>query len=256
MSKAKTSAVVGAIGVLLAASGITGYKLVKTKNYGATEENLHQVSRVLDGDTFEIEGDKKGETIKVRILNATAPEENECYFKESKKALDDLIGGKKVRLDKDISGEDNFGRLLRHVVLPSDSEKEDDVLVSKFLVENGFARALAVYPDARFKTYLARFGNKAERDKKGVWGNCQQLPKDFQDVADTEPDDSDCVIKGNISETDKEKRYFLPDCPSYSQIKIDLKKGEAYFCSEKEAKSAGFSLSESCENVFKAGIDQ
>ncbi|PIP28278.1 MAG: hypothetical protein COX29_02005 [Candidatus Moranbacteria bacterium CG23_combo_of_CG06-09_8_20_14_all_35_22] len=77
------------------------------------------------------------------------------------------------------------------------------------------------------------------------------MSKNFQGTADAQPDDTDCVIKGNISVVDHEKRYFLPECPAYSQIKINLKAGEAYFCSEQEAVSAGFKISESCQNLFE-----
>lgn len=251
-NKIKTSAVVGAIGVLLAASGITGYKLVKTKNYGAMEKNLHEVVRVIDGDTFEVEGSKKGDVVTVRILNVSAPEKGECYYSQSKKALEELISGKKVKLTKDVSGVDEYDRLLRHVVLPSGTEKEDDVMVGKYLIENGFARAMPIFPDVEFKEYFARFDSLAEKNDVGTWKDCEgKLPKSFTSVDDADPEDVDCLIKGNISSIDKEKRYFLPNCPSYSQVKIDLKKGEAYFCSEEEAEKAGFMMSESCANVFK-----
>jgi hypothetical protein len=39
----KTAMVLAAVATLLVASGITGYKLVKTKNYGAIQDNLHKV---------------------------------------------------------------------------------------------------------------------------------------------------------------------------------------------------------------------
>lgn len=252
MTKIKTSAIVASIGVLLAASGITGYKLVKTKNYGAIQENLHAVVRVVDGDTFEVEGERKDEVVTVRILNVDAPERGECFFDESKNALEKLIGERKVKLVKDVSGADSYGRLLRHVFVPSGTEKEDDLMVSKDLIENGFVRALPVYPNIAYKDYLIKFETSARKNEKGAWGKCQDnLPKNFQDASDAQPGDADCVIKGNISAVDRERRYFLPECPSYSQIKIDLKKGEAYFCSEEEAQKAGFTISDSCENIFK-----
>jgi endonuclease YncB( thermonuclease family) len=248
----KTAMVLAAVATLLVASGITGYKLVKTKNYGAIQDNLHKVARVIDGDTFEVEGDRKGETITVRILNISAPDKGECYYSESKKALKDLIDDREVELRKDISGVDDFNRLLRHVILPSQTEKDDNVLVGQHMVKKGYARSLPSYPNVLYKTYLVRFDTSAQNNKVGAWGACETLPKDFQvaQISDVQPEDKNCVIKGNVSETGAGKVYFLPECPSYSQVKIDLNQGEAYFCTEKKARAAGFEKSKSCENLF------
>jgi len=55
----------------------------------------------------------------------------------------------------------------------------------------------------------------------------------------------DCDIKGNISSSG-EKIYHLPGCMSYSKTKIDLGKGEEWFCSEKEARNAGWRKAYNC----------
>ena len=112
------------------------------------------------------------------------------------------------------------------------------------------ATAVPTFPDLRFKEQLAKLESELDKKELGVWGNCKELPKDFRETANAEPEDQDCVIKGNISEIGAGKLYFLPNCPSYSQIRIDLKKGERYFCTEKEAEESGFKKSPSCENVF------
>ena len=48
---------------------------------------------------------------------------------------------------------------------------------------------------------------------------------------DTPPPSSDCLIKGNIAESDKQKSYWLPGCGNYERIKIDPNRGEEWFCS-------------------------
>ncbi|MCK5021997.1 MAG: thermonuclease family protein [Candidatus Pacebacteria bacterium] len=253
MKKIKTKAIITALSLLLASSGIIGYKIVKTKNYGGTSENLHKVLRVIDGDTFEVAGtSEKDDNVVIRILNTSAPEKYECYFKESTDFLKDLIQDKEVRLEKDISGTDNFGRLLRHVFVPSDSEEEDNLLISQYLIENGFAKAIPTPPDFRYKTHLANVENKASKNDLGIWGNCQgQLPHDFQEGVDEQPKYPNCIIKGNIS-TNGGLRwlYYTPDCSNYTQTKINTEKGEAYFCTEEEAQNAGFTRSPSCDNSF------
>ncbi|MCK5285964.1 MAG: thermonuclease family protein [Candidatus Pacebacteria bacterium] len=246
----KTKLILAAITTLLAGSGLIGYNIVKTKDFSGEPENLHKVLRVIDGDTFEIAGSSEEDLISVRILNISAPEKAECYFEEATNALKELILDKEVRLERDISGTDRFGRLLRHVFLPLEIEKEDDIMLSKYMIDNGFAVAIPSPPDFKYKEYLSAAEGKAKQYEKGAWGDCENLPNDFKGTADSKPDDPECIIKGNISVTGAGHIYFLPQCPSYSQVKIDSKKGEAYFCTEEEAQKAGFSKSPSCANTF------
>jgi len=247
---------------LLSALGLGGYKIVKTTNYGGIEENLHKVVEVVDGDTFIVEGwttsqarreDQDGEEseeVSVRILNIAAPDKGECYFEESRDALKKLIEEREVKLRKDVSGVDKFGRLLRHVFVPSGTEDEDDILVAQYMVENGFAKAIPTAPDFEYKRYLAQRENIAISEKLGVWGNCKELPKYFGDTTDMPIENPECVIKGNISTENPTKFYFLPNCAPYAQIKIDAERGERYFCSEKEAEEAGFTKSSTCNSKY------
>lgn len=54
-----------------------------------------------------------------------------------------------------------------------------------------------------------------------------------------------CAIKGNISAT-KEKIFHVIGCPNYGQTAIDTTKGERMFCSEQEAKDAGWRKALNC----------
>ncbi len=58
-------------------------------------------------------------------------------------------------------------------------------------------------------------------------------------------DTPSCTIKGNISAT-KEKIFHVIGCPNYGQTIIDTTKGERMFCSEQEAKDAGWRKSLNC----------
>lgn len=51
---------------------------------------------------------------------------------------------------------------------------------------------------------------------------------------------SDCRIKGNISYNTGEKIYHLPSDSWYSATRINRRKGERWFCSEEEARAAGW----------------
>ncbi|EKF17050.1 hypothetical protein [Nitratireductor pacificus] len=50
---------------------------------------------------------------------------------------------------------------------------------------------------------------------------------------------SGCAIKGNISD-DNQRIYHLPGQDYYRRTRIDLVRGERWFCSESEARAAGW----------------
>ncbi|WP_310428025.1 hypothetical protein [Chamaesiphon sp. VAR_48_metabat_135_sub] len=49
-----------------------------------------------------------------------------------------------------------------------------------------------------------------------------------------------CNIKGNISWSNENKLYHLPGMKDYQITKIDLDKGERWFCTESEAIASGW----------------
>ncbi|MEK7480153.1 MAG: thermonuclease family protein [Patescibacteria group bacterium] len=240
--------IVGVIGVLVATGGYGGYTVVKgyQKYGGDFETRRHIVARVIDGDTVELE-----DKIKVRLLGVNAPERGECYFEESKKTLDSLLEGSTVLVEKDMTGKDRFGRLLRYVKIPADDPEGDDLFVNNELVRRGAATALSIAPDTKYRDLFATAQREAKKAKTGLWGVCDYATKD-QDLreADSLPPSPSCTIKGNISEKGYGKNYFLEGCPNYLSMKIDPRKGEAWFCSEREAQKAGFTRSASCDNPF------
>lgn len=50
----------------------------------------------------------------------------------------------------------------------------------------------------------------------------------------------DCRIKGNIGFTTGERIYHVPGDKWYDKTRIDTSKGERWFCSEEEARAAGW----------------
>jgi micrococcal nuclease len=231
---------------LVSVGGLGGYKIVKDKKADLFENSLHPVVRVIDGDTIEIEN-----KIKIRLLGIDAPEKDECYFDESKSFLKELLAGEDINLEKDLTGKDRYDRLLRYVILPAEDIEEDDILVNRLLLEKGLAVTLAIAPDNRYRDLFSSAQEKAKKDKIGLWGECDYETKD-EDLREKDflIKNPECTIKGNISEKGYGRNYFLEGCPNYSRIKIDERKGESYFCTEKEAEKAGFTKSESCNNTF------
>lgn len=203
-----------------------------------TESNLITVVRVIDGDTIVVDGD-----VHVRLLGIDAPEQGDCFYEESKDALVNLVDGEEVRLEKDISDKDNFGRLLRYVFL------ENNLFVNDSLLEEGYADVLSSSQDMEYRRLLTSSRNQAITQRKGMWGACENQEEKAETIFPLEkndiPTDSECLIKGNISEHGYGKVYFSPDDPNYNQVKISFDKGEQFFCTEQEAEAAGFVKNES-----------
>ncbi len=113
---------------------------------------IANVTRIIDGDTFEI---STGE--KIRLICINTPEKNEIGFQEAKDFLSNLILNKTVVLEKDITNRDKYGRLLRYVYVNEThrlniSDKKNlivinEIFVNKELVQQGYAQIYRYEPD-------------------------------------------------------------------------------------------------------------
>jgi micrococcal nuclease len=197
-----------------------------------------KVTRVIDGDTIEIEGGEK-----VRYLGIDTPETVDprkpvqCFGVEASKKNKELVEGKSVRLEKDISERDKYSRLLRYVWA-------DGTLINLELVKQGFARSYSYPPDVKYQEEFLAAEKEAREAGRGLWGACPITSPSPTATAD-ETSKGSCDIKGNIS-TSGEKIYHLPGCGSYTKTKIDEDRGERWFCSEKEAQEAGWRKALNC----------
>ena len=218
-------------GALFVSGGIGGFELHRQyANYGANFDGItHTIERVPDGDTLITESG-----IGVRILGLDAPELDQCYGPEAKVALEELVLGKRIRFVKDVTAEDRFDRLLRYVYVMSDHPEEDNIHVSEYMVKNGFGRYYSSAPDKLFQALLTNAQGEARNAGRGLHGACEQ---ETDIVSQPSPD---CNIKGNVADGTKKKSYFYPGCPNYATVKVERSKGERYFCSESEARDAGY----------------
>ncbi|MCK5021778.1 MAG: thermonuclease family protein [Candidatus Pacebacteria bacterium] len=251
MSK-KKKAILSAITTLLAASGLTGYTIVKTTDIQQPnfETQEHKITKIIDGDTLKI---KTGilKTRKIRLIGINAPEKGACYYEESKEALTEITKDKNINIEKDISGLDKYKRLLRYVIVIYEDPEQDNIPVNYYMIRNGFAFYQSSPPDNRYRDLFITAQRQAQEDNLGLWKDCDYQEQVSEGAAalreqSTEPIDPECIIKGNISDAGYGKIYLLPGCDNYKRTIIDTRKGESYFCTEQEAQSAGFRKATNC----------
>lgn len=135
----------------------------------SSQTDMVKVSRVIDGDTIVI---ASGEH--VRYIGIDTPELNpeEPYAREALTENRHLVEGKLVRLEKDVSDKDRYGRLLRYVYV-------DGLMVNAELVRLGLARATAYPPDTKYQQLLKDSEGTAKRERRGIWsaaGISYQIP--------------------------------------------------------------------------------
>lgn len=129
------------------------------------------VTRVIDGDTIEIDG-----KIKVRYIGVNTPEiyhdttgkktGEQCFANESYLENKKLVEGKTITLVRDVSDKDKYGRLLRYVYV-------DNLFINDYLIMNGYAKVMTIKPDIK---YFQQFKyNQAEAKIKnlGIWKACK-----------------------------------------------------------------------------------
>jgi micrococcal nuclease len=212
-------------------SNLTSNLIVEKKQV-STEEKVETkgvfVTRVIDGDTIEIEGGQKVRYIGIDTPETVDPRTSvQCYGEEAAAENKKLVEGKQVRLEKDVSNTDKYGRLLRYIYV-------GDVFVNKFLVEQGFAFSSSYPPDIKYQDIFTKAEKEARGAKRGLWGSCGTVAG-----SKTTEIETDCVIKGNISSSG-EKIYHTPGQKYYNKTVISESKGERWFCSEKDAQDAGW----------------
>jgi micrococcal nuclease len=137
---------------------------------GHAPEAQITVTRVIDGDTIEV--DIGGTIYKVRYIGIDTPElDNErpefCALAQEATRLNrQLVEGRDVRLEKDISETDKYGRLLRYVYV-------NDTFVNAELVRQGLAWAKAYEPDTKYQGILEEAEAEARQAKVGIWQESQ-----------------------------------------------------------------------------------
>ena len=197
------------------------------------EDTLRQsakVRRVIDGDTIEIESGQRVRYIGIDTPETVDPRKTvQCFGQEAAAKNRELVEGKTVELEKDVSETDKYGRLLRYVYF-------DNVFVNDYLVRQGYAYASSYPPDVRYQDQFTQAQSEAQQSGSGLWSAC---PANQRSTSAINQPSGICLIKGNISSSG-EKIYHMPGQKYYDKTVIDTSRGEKWFCTEQDAQSAGW----------------
>lgn len=155
---------------------------------------LYLVTKIVDGDTIEVtelDTDKNTTGVKhtVRYTGIDTPETVapgkpvQCFGKEASARNAELALNRYVRLEKDKSDTDRYGRWLRYAYVRADASSQDpdatspaagadEIFINRILVREGYAHAHAYAPDIAHKADFAAAETEAKSEKAGLWGAC------------------------------------------------------------------------------------
>lgn len=194
-------------------------------------ETLSGRARVIDGDTIEIAGER------IRLYGIDAPELSQTCRRSggqvwrcgqwAKTELQRRV--ERVRIRCEGRDRDRYGRLVA-VCYRRNADLNAE------LVRNGIAFAYQ-----RYSLDYVDAEKLAAVERRGVWDGEITRPAEVRAPAPpprAQNVPANCPIKGNISNNGR--IYHLPEDEHYSRTRIDTSSGERWFCSEAEARAAGW----------------
>ena len=141
-----------------------------------SSSELHDVVKVVDGDTIHIDINGKKET--VRLIGINTPETVdprrpvECFGKEASNKAKELLEGKKIRIETEQSqGErDKYGRLLGYVF------REDGLFFNEYMISEGYAYEYTYNVPYKYQSEFRVVQKEAEANEHGLWapGVCEK----------------------------------------------------------------------------------
>ena len=125
------------------------------------------VTRVIDGDTIVVAGDRQ-----VRLIGIDAPAPTDCYGGEATTLLADLLpDGAAVRLEYDEEREDGLGHTLAYVY-----RSDDGRFVNQALAREGAVRESVGAPNLAHVEDLLIAVAQAQTAGNGLWSACGETP--------------------------------------------------------------------------------
>jgi micrococcal nuclease len=126
---------------------------------GTTRE-IGKVIAMTDGDTIRV--DINGVEHSVRYIGIYAPGRGQPFFSEATNQNSSLVLGQTVTLVKDVSETDQFGRIIRYVLV-------GNIFVNYQLVRDGYAYASPYPPDVACSDIIVVAQRQARSEGRGLW---------------------------------------------------------------------------------------
>jgi micrococcal nuclease len=115
------------------------------------------VVKVIDGDTIELKN-----KMRIRLIGINTPEKDMYFYEEAKEFMKILVQNKQVKLERDVTNKDIYGRYLRYVYLP-------DLFVNLEMIRCGFANAYTYPPDVKYTYKFLEAERAARENEAGLW---------------------------------------------------------------------------------------
>jgi endonuclease YncB( thermonuclease family) len=123
--------------------------------------SIYNVTRVLDGDTLELEIGQK-----IRLLGINTPEKRFPLANASAEFLSSKVLGKRIKIES--YGQDKYGRTLAHIFLGKEH-------INKQILSEGLA-SLYYYEKDEYYQELKSAEEFARINEKGIWRKSPNSP--------------------------------------------------------------------------------
>lgn len=138
--------------------------------FGASESPAEilqgRCSYVQDGDSLKFIPAGEDEEVRVRLYGIDAPEKSQEYAGQSRKKLEKLIRGKRIRLE--VMDKDKYGRFVAKVYV-------GETYVNLEMLRAGLAWHYEYYADKKNDHALVKAEEDARLARKGVWSADSQV---------------------------------------------------------------------------------
>lgn len=185
-------------------------------------------AEAVDGDTLHVSGHK------VRLFGIDAPELGQTCDRggrgwacgaSAREMLEAIVARGRVACT--LRDVDRYGRDVAVCKVAGDD-------IAALMVRQGGAIAYR-----RYSERYVNAENAARREGIGLWSARWVAPEDYRHSGGAQAVPEGCAIKGNVGRSGK-RIYHLPGQADYASTRIDPRRGEQWFCSEAEARAAGF----------------
>lgn len=194
------------------------------------------VTKVVDGDTIYVQL-ANGAEAKVRLILVDTPESTtkiEPYGKEAAYYTKSQLLGRTIYLEKDVSNNDRFGRLLKYLWLEKPLEISENELRTKLfnarLLLDGYAQLATYPPDNKYLDYFKQFQVEAQENNTGLWGIDKKASHENNSTQQTN-------TMANFLGSKQSDKYHQPTCSMAKKIRTG---NQVWFKDKAHAQSSGF----------------